>query len=283
MTQSDYDMETLNAYLDGELPGFRAAALLRAIALDPELARQVSEMKSLKSAVSVAYDDLPCKVPDIDALLADRDRNRWQQRLKSAIKWRLPAAALKPKWTVGAIGAVAVVLVSVVLLGWLSARPTPDMMMAKALTLHDQWVRETGKNDEDGRAQLALFKATNGDIYIPDLSANKLYIAKVTPFGENGVHVGYKGTRDCHISLFIQPTSMLKNLPLAGQEIGTDLTYRWRLNRLDYILLAVGIDPNRLHLIATDIFQAARLGLPFDSKTRLALRLNRRTSLPCAA
>lgn len=279
MTRRNHDMETLNAYLDGELTGFRAAALERELAHNSDLARQVSDLKALKSKVGIAYGDLEFRWPDLDTLFAARGRKPRRQGLKPGARWWLPSLGL---WPGLAIGATAAALVAVLLLGWLTLRPVPDAMMAEAVSLHHQWLRETGKTGDSGRAQLAIFKAVNGDIYIPDLAASKLRIAKAVPFGRNGVQVGYRGTRDCHISLFVQPADVLGDLPLVRQQLGDSQTYRWRVNQFDYVLVAVGIDQTRLHLIATDVFHAARLGVPFDRKTRLALNLNRRSSQPCA-
>jgi hypothetical protein len=57
--------------------------------------------------------------------------------------------------------------------------------------------------------------------------------------------------------------------------------FTWRANRLDYVLLAVGMDQNRLRLIAEDVFKASRLMQPFNQKTQMALLENRQKSQPC--
>ncbi len=135
----------------------------------------------------------------------------------------------------------------------------------------------------DGRRQLAAFQRLDDRIYVPDLSASKLCIGLVTRFGDNGVQVGYVGTRSCHLSLFIRPSGAPGILPLKEEMERDSRVFTWRENRLDYALLAVGMDRTRLRLIAEDVLQATRLMQPFDRATQMALRLNRQKSQPCAA
>lgn len=283
MTGNDYPAETLNAYVDGELNGPEAAALVRDLVGNPTLAQRVSELTALKATVRTIYDDLPCKSPDLQKLYAEHDR----QHAGLARGWHklreIFPQFVRTHWAMATGGALGVAVLAGLLAGWLALQPASDGVIAEAIAAHRQWL-QTPNTDNPGKGatQLAAFEAVNRKIFIPDLRASELRITRVSPFGVNGVHVGYQGTRGCHLSLFVQPTSALGNLPLDARMVSANEAYRWRLNSLDYVLLAVGMDPERLKLIADDVYLAVKRGQPFDRQTRMALRLNRQQSVPCA-
>jgi len=285
MTKAKYKntSEMLNAFVDGELPGVDSAALLRDLATKPDLAQEMSDLTRLKTAVQASYDDLPCREPDLDLLFSRHDRasRRGFGVFWSRLRDILGALTTLPPVAKGAM-AVATVLVAATLTMWIARQGPTDSFVAEAIGAHHKWLEQTPKQPTNhGIAQLAAFHARNQNIYVPDLKASKLRIGWVAAFGNDGVHVGYVGTRDCHLSLFIQPTEKFSKLPLTLATVSENRVFRWRANRLDYALLAVGMDQGRLRLIAEDVFQATRLMQPFDRETQMALRLNRKQSQAC--
>lgn len=286
MTIADNKTDTINAYVDGELTGAEAAAFLRELAGDGDLARRVAELTMLKSALRESFDDIPCPDSNLQEIFRRHDAacgrdgpiRRWMASLRPRLGGHGAGILL------GAGVALMVVILAGAMFFWQAGGSARDGFVADAIQAHRQWLLQPPTADDPaGRRQLAAFQLQNGDIYVPDLSASKLSIGLVTQFDGDGVQVGYVGTRSCHLSLFIRPGDALGPLALNEALVGDVRVFRWRENRLDYALLAVGMDPDRMRLIANDVVQATRLMQPFDGNTQMTLRLNRQQSQPCAA
>ncbi len=287
MRQVSTRTETVNAFVDGELKGAEAAVFLGELAGDAALARQVSDLTRLKAAVQDSFDELPCHAPDLQELFDQYDAggDRTGDRTggwRTAIRRGLTGAGLR--LLAGAGAAVAAVVLAAIVFFWQADGVARDGFVAQAIDAHHRWLTRPLPSDApEGRRQLAAFQRLNDRIYVPDLSASKLSIGLVTRFGDDGVQVGYVGTRACHLSLFIRPTDTPGTLAMSEAMVRDSRVFSWRENRLDYALLAVGMDKIRLRLIAEDVLQATRLMQPFDRATQMALRLNRQKSQPCAA
>ena len=64
---------------------------------------------------------------------------------------------------------------------------------------------------------------------------------------------------------------------------GKQRAYGWRVGDLGYLLFAVGMDPNRLALIADEVEKATRAHAPLDAEARQQLADNKRHSTTCHA
>ncbi len=100
----------------------------------------------------------------------------------------------------------------------------------------------------------------------------------------DGIAMQYLGTRGCRVTYIA--------FPGAGTELGEDLTpvesggltgYGWRVGAIGYGLLAQGMDPNRLAVIAKNVHAASRLYRPLDDAARTQLAQSRAESRACAA
>ncbi len=282
--------QTVHAYVDGELSAHEAAALLRRMAGDPDLAEQVATLTRLKSELR----DLPLppglRAPDLAALEArlldgrpGRRPGRWPGGRPATES--VPGIAWWGRLA-GMAAAVAVVLAGMWLLGPRAGSPgglvRSDMVTA-AVARHLEWLKgpaARGGNERD--VTLTAFARRHGQVYVPDLGASGLHIVRTAPFADRGVQLGYVGVHDCRLSLFILPDAGARPTPL--QEVGSDAArvFVWRTNRLDYLLVAAHMDPSRLDLISTAVFDATRNLQPFSPATQLALEINHRTARSCA-
>ena len=273
-------METLNAYVDGELSATDSAALVRAMSNDSALAEQVVLLSRLKESVAELYAEVPCNLPDLDALYRQYDE-RHHAGPSGGFDFGTfnPFRFIRRPGYVLA-GAVTCVFLAVAVWAGLS-RPTVPTLVSRAIDHHDRWQRQKVLTKQETRTRLARLERDGRDIYVPDLSASKLSIVRVDRFGKAGLHVGYLGTRRCHLSLFIVPAKTLGSNTLSERLIGASRVFIWRENHFEYVLLAEGMDTTRLRLIAEDVYRATRTMQPFSRETRMALMLNREQSQPC--
>ena len=254
--------EDLNAYVDGELAPPQAAAVARALAEDRKLADQVAALTRLKAAVheTVAGVELPQIAPQ-----------RHSRRLAVPI-----AAAAALLLAVGA-GLFLGVL-----------RPAEPVWLARVLAAHRQWVKDDRRLDEPLQAGVVLARLhqLDPDAQVPDLAAARLAVDFVGPFdpdGKNqGLLIGYVGTRSCHVSLLIFPAPAGLGEEQQEYRHGSASLFAWRAGRLGYVLTAVGMDESHLTLIARTVEQAIRERQPLDAEARTALRHSRNVSRPCA-
>ncbi len=268
--------QTVSAYVDGELPPHEAAALLRRMAGDHELADRVAALTQLKSEMR----DLP--VPgglDTDALMAASSRAAGAGRRRR--RWRMAAIA-------------ASVVALALMAGLWAALPRPaaiaeggDGLIRAAVSQHLKWMEGPASGSPveaftGPRTSLAAFAREYGNVYVPDLGATKLHLVRSAPFGKDGVQVRYVGVHDCRLSLFIIPDPAARPSPLRKIAHPDARVFAWRANRLDYLLVAAGMDPARLDLISRAVFEATNNLQPFNATTQVALDLNHRQSRPCA-
>jgi len=255
------DWAELNAYVDGELDGAAAARVAAAVARDAGLAREVARLARLKSTVQAS-------APAAPRLQVPQTRRRWRAGLAASF---LLLALLG--------GALALAPQRV---GDTVAPPVPEAL-ARAEGLHAGWLSEPVRTDSpEAGLLLASLQRFGLPVQIPDLSDTRLRVTHVALLGEAGevLHVGYHGTRGCRVSLLALRD---RNLPERLQRLPRPggLAYLWRAGPVGYVLLADGMDPERMETIAGAIEQATRRLAPLPAETRTALAESRARSQPC--
>ena len=272
----EYDQKTLNAFVDGELSTVESAKLVHDLAKNQQLADKINQLMQLKLAVQTYAEDPPCHLPSMDELVATAEKRRSHNHQNILPAWLGSQSA-----RIAASAMVAVVLGAIIYnFVWLD-KSTPSNLVNQALSAHRQWLEQTEHNEPQNLHRLVAYHSRNTGIYIPDLTASKLRITMVAAFGHAGLQIGYKGTRGCHISLFLSPAESSRRKTLSESLIGNSRIYVWRENHYDYALAASGMDYNRLSLIANDIFKATQNMQPFDQRTKMAMILNRQQSQAC--
>lgn len=287
--KSPYSEEELNAFIDDELPANEAAVLLRALSGDRHLAMRVSDLTRLKAEVRGCIDEGDLRMPDIDAIYraVPSPRPRFMASFRDfflrLISFLSPRG-WRASYFAAAGGMLAVLLVGAVVFGngfFQKPAGREDRFLARALAVHDRWIREPAGPAMKGPLHLADFITDSGRIVVPDLSASRLNISLLERFGADGLHVGYSGVHGCRLSLFIQGNAGGKARALQKRREGKAQAYLWSTKNLDFAVMAVGMDPSRLELIANDVFLAAQTMQPLEEKMRLALSANLRQSRSC--
>jgi anti-sigma factor RsiW len=276
MTQRQPSWETLNAYVDGELPASEAAEVARALAQDRALADQVASLTRLKAATQDTVGSLGGAVEI--TLPAPEDRRRWPLAVAASL-----------------VLAVAIGLAAASFGSWQGAQPPAWVVQARAL--HDSWVLAQDPEPRDVGSVVVVAQAKGAasgflKAYLPDLSSARLtltYLETVTLFqGGNlgkgaALHAGYRGTRGCKVSLLVLPSGAALPRRLTRRDDAALRAFAWRAGPLGYLLVAEGMDEERLALIAETVHLATLENSPFDTETRTALRESREHSQPCQA
>jgi hypothetical protein len=270
MTAQAASWETLNAYVDGELPAGAAAEVARALARNPTLASQVASLTRLKAATQEMVQDLS----RASEIVLPAPRNR---------RWRPPALA-------ASLGLVLAIGLAAALLPNLGERPPPWVTQARVA--HEAWAtsRDPAPLEVDGVVLVALGQAGAGSYlkaYLPDLKSARLTLTHLESValadGGAALHAGYRGTRGCKITLLILPGGAALPRQLTRHDDAALRAFAWRVGPLGYILLAEGMDEARLELIAETVHGATLENSPLDAETRTALRESRERSQPCLA
>ncbi len=252
------EFERSNAFVDGELDRKARGEVLDAAANDPRLAKELSDLNRLKSAVEDSVD-----VPDIDLPVTRGPRGK-------IYRFGLAMAACLALFVAAGIG-------------WWSmpsSAPSHGVPVAWAIEAHGSW------SDAGPRAML---RPANIQLnaHVPDLSAAKLRIAHIgelkTPDGMPALVVGYLGTRGCRVTLLVDPAP--EGLSEKAVKFEVDRLYGvvWRAGALRHVILAEGMAETRFGLIAETVRRSSLERLPLDDPTRIALAHSRAVSPPCAA
>jgi anti-sigma factor RsiW len=264
MTREHPDWEALNAYVDGELDAHDSARVARSVAIDPALADQVAILTRLKAAVAEGLEpvDLPAVKP------------------KRRLRWYAVAAAV-------------VLMVAAGVGTYVAQWPRQDDagLLQRAAAAHRTWVErdEADAVREVGAGVLlSSLHRLGPDAHVPDLSASRLTISMVTTVPASGadgpaLHIGYTGTRGCHVSLWISPAGGNLGPRLVERRAGPLRSFAWRAGSLAYALINSGMDEGRFSLIARTVHRATLERLPLDAEMRMALRESREASMPCSA
>jgi anti-sigma factor RsiW len=256
--------QELNAYVDGELSASDAAAVARALADDRILAEAVATLSLLKAATQESLEPF--------ALAPTAAKRR---------SWRKVALA--------ASLAAALLIAAVVSFRPWDTAPQPPVWLAGAWQVHATWAQNEPAGVpaavESGVLLAALHRA-GPEAFLPDLSDARLTLSRleiVTLPGASGevLYAGYLGTRGCQVSLLVLSSGGGLTQTLTRYDRGAGRAYGWRGARNGYLLLADGMDENRLALLAETVRQASLERQPLDPTARTALRQSRETSVPC--
>ncbi|MDX6749341.1 hypothetical protein SH611_05945 [Geminicoccaceae bacterium 1502E] len=261
MKQSRPDLEALGAWLDGELPAVPAAAVARAVAQDRAVAEQVAQLARLKAVLAGERAAPPIVLPpQRRPLLGPRRR---PLALAAAVALVLLAGA--PVWLLG-------------------HGPEPTAPPAFVTVRHQAWAQGAGQPPPAAGMVLAALQGFGRPAHIPDLAPAGLALAGVALLDEAGqpaLHAFYLGSRGCRLSLFIHGPAGLPETPRAFGADGSR-GYAWRSGGVGYALLASGMEPARLELVAREVASATLEKAPFDAETRMALADSRAASAPCS-
>ncbi len=283
----------LNAYADGELSAAEAAGVARAVAEDPELARQVAALARLKATVQ--EEGQAVIPPGLSQLAKGAERqtaNKGEERAR-----RTPRRFLWPAFG-GLAATLAFLVVGAAMLFPLDPQPAQPAWLDFAQELHDDWAGTAGsgaRDPVDEAAQtgdpptadllLASLSRLGPAALVPDLSDARLTVGYLRPiasaYGE-GLHVGYRGTRGCRVSLIIMTGG--GELPETPTPFGSaGERHAWRVGGLGYTLLASDMDPDHYAVILKTVHETSRSAAPLGPETRTALRSSRAQARPCAA
>ncbi|MCC5991979.1 MAG: hypothetical protein JJT99_05595 [Rhodobacteraceae bacterium] len=242
--------DTLNAYVDGELPAALAAQISDALLYDRALAQRVAAIHRLKAASAQAFDDIA--LPQLPTPAAPARRGR---------------------------KAVAAALAGLVALGgalWTPPpAPIPDLakvIAASPQQAHAVWLHASIPGDRPAHP--------DGFDWIAEITrASGLELVHLSGWRSGGMHLGYLGSNACRLSLFIQPE--------AGANTTLDMHLddqlqqaRWVTSGLRFDLIAHDMDTARFATIATTAHQKSRDNLPANAAQIALINAAR---LPCLA
>lgn len=259
--------ETLNAYVDGELPPSLDAKVAEAIARDPALAARVAALSQVKSALARLAERPPQAI--------QLPHSRWTRALLA----------------IAASAGLLLAILSGLPNGMFNLGPTYDGWYRLAAQTHEQWAEQpanSGAREVDANRYLASVDRLNLQVHAPDLTSANLRLTYLRFFEagrdtEPALHLGYTGRRGCHLTLWVTQAPTLLTTDLTEIRDGSTASFRWRVGNVAYALFASGMAEQRLVMIADKVYEATRTRHGFDEETRLALTDVSRTAPPCSA
>ena len=262
MSQGDVDMAMLSAYVDGELSPADAARVARAIADNRSLAMRVAVLARLKSVVA--------ETPKAPALQLEATPRR-------SSLMRLATAT------------AAIVLATVALVAWQQGAGSEDALQAKledADTAHQTWIqarRQAPSIHEAAEVARDLVRVGSDSSGVPDLSGAGLHFAWLQPLHGAALHIGYRGKRGCMVSLVVHANGSAFPSTLETRLEGRRRVYLWRTGSSGYLMMASGMAPARLEVVARTVFEAVRDQVPLNEEAISLLIASRHHLPPCTA
>jgi hypothetical protein len=252
------EWEKLNAYVDGELDPAGAAEVAAAIAREPSLARSVATLSRLKATIG----DLAPAV----TVAPPRQIRPWAH----ACMVMVAVVAL----LVTTIGNPQRLLPSDVESGWISP----------AIAAQRAWIGGASSAERSESVRIGL--SAGETMRVPDLSAARLKLVHVSLGPEvgraTGLFLGYRGIHGCRVGLWIGnvPAGIAENAhPVAARELSA---YAWRVGKMGYVLLAHGMDRQRLGLLAQSVAYITKDGDHLDATVEAVLRRTTVVGASCA-
>ncbi len=235
MTEPPIGPETLNAYVDRELPPAAAARIARRAAREPGLAAQIATLQELRAGVAAI-------APETVPLRPERSPGRlWGARA-------------------GLAAALAALTITLAAGLWQAgperAAPADTAPLARLVAEYDAWhdtrpARALPRDIASPR-MTALMEATGLALVHED----RIALADGTELR----HSGFLGERDCRISLFEMPrtASGFDQPALALHGPASLMQASWTSARTRHILIARDMDKVRFATIADTLREATR-------------------------
>jgi hypothetical protein len=260
---SRYNLEILNAYVDGELSAREKAEVANAIASNPDLARQAATLSSLKASLAASNP-------------GDQEQFNFELPRKHNFRPRL-VAAIAGLMVIGAVIAFVITNTS-------SLLPNQGLLLAEQA--HNNWLQEEIFHTTNELHQTSTLIPENLqiDAYVPDLSKVDLVfndIRRISSGNTRGMHIGYKGPSGCMVSLVVLSSSIGLSSDLTYFEKDGHLLYGWQVSQTGFYLLAHKMDPARLSKVARVVNRLTLERLPIDPESIIALNNVRTQSEPC--
>lgn len=263
MTNTKPTLEEIGAYVDGELLPEKAASVARAIAFDPDIAHQVVCLTQLKAT-------LPLIVPEANI--------------------ELPVAPPAPRrrQAIAASIVAFVVAAGITAMSFWGEKETSSDWVSFAQTQHEQWVSKAIAPTDNTLDPFTLVvqasRSYGSEVFVPDLSAARLSLIGVNVLerkNTKSVHLKYKGTRGCQLSLFILPQPLAREHRVI--ESGSIRIAQWHHGDMGYLLMVSGMDPRHFDVLANMLGKLEGLKQPFQNPARQILAQSRDRAKPCLA
>ncbi len=168
---------------------------------------------------------------------------------------------------------------------WPSGEAPQGTWLAEAVAAHRAWLDRGSSQERSDRIQVALEARQIAGI--PDLSDARLSLVHVSlsikEGHTQGLLLGYLGVHGCRVGLWIGEGPADLEEQMIEVESGEVAGYAWRSGETAYTILARGMDPKRLKLLADAVVRATKDGGHTDEQVRTALRQTAETGTPCAA
>jgi anti-sigma factor RsiW len=260
-----YTLETLNAYVDGELSARENAEVANAIAVDSQLAQQAATLSSLKATLASISCDRQEPL-ELDLVPGEKFRLSW-------------VAAIAGFMVIGAV-------IAALLLNGASLLPNQGLELAEKA--HRNWLEQETTPVDSGLQQASALDIDRLqiDAYVPDLSEVNLTFSGVSRISSGkfkGMHIGYQGPSGCMVSLVVLNNTVGLSDELAYFERDGHLLYGWQVKQTGFYLLAYKMDPARASEVARVVNKLTRKRLPLDYESIVALNEAKSESKPCLA
>jgi hypothetical protein len=118
---------------------------------------------------------------------------------------------------------------------------------------------------------------------VPDLAEAGLHPVWVDATDDAALFVGYIGVHGCRLGLWVGRPAGGAPSDLASLTLATLTAYAWQADGRAYVVVARGMDGDRLSLLAHTVERLTRQGERLDDETRTALRAAPLTGSACAA
>lgn len=221
MARADIPLETLNAYVNGELDPDEAAAVARHAARDPQVAATLSTLQQLRAGVAglaSGLGDPPVRLPVA----------------RARIPYRAAVAAL-----------LCLSLVGVGSLVLRSASETGDDFVEQLIASHDNWAQPPEAVRPSAAVTLDILSL---------MAATGLRLAADVQHPGGLRQTVFQGQRGCRLSLFelsVTPAQSGGRLMLDGSD--DLLMAAWQYEAVRYVLMARRMEEVRFATIANSM------------------------------
>jgi anti-sigma factor RsiW len=254
MAYNSDEWRLLNGYADGELPEIQARAFEQRLAAQPDLQRDLEELRDLKRKLGSMVPAPAVKNPPV---------NQAYRRPRT----RLAIAAT--------VAAIAILSTAIAML-----RGEPTTWIEHAHALHAAQSQRAYVVEERHVVQTVSSGHTL-EFRAPDLTASRLYLVDIATSnweGREAIALHYRGLRGCRLTIVaIETGGDVDTVPAAA----TDDSHAWQYDGFAFTVIAEGMDANRFASVA-DFAQAAIVAPVEDQKLRTAMAETQQFARSCA-